>query len=466
MVSLDELIQQLQQAKEPVEAYDNGHEIVVCGLPDPNDEDHNCDALGCSSVSHVLYRFIKQGRVSDTLSSGGRVTANPEHESATSQTSEHSSRPAPTAAPVVEGVQDDNDLRCAGCGADFKTAQLPLHEHRWVKREQPSTPTPGAGAREVTWFKQVPMKDQWFISGYYFQRRLSNHALQVVHVNQHGVSWATGKSAAIWLSDLHATGDYEWLGPITPEVVAAHYPPTEATVAGEKSVSSAVHELVERWFTGDLPDRAKIFSSLPQQLRVLAQEVISKHCTTIPAANEEVERLRSEIARAMAIPQPNMPESGLEDACRQLKQAYVSERDNAETADKLLTEAQVELAEYEGIEGRCPNGHNKKFTYDLNGSVGCVVCEKDEARANAIGECVDAIPKNWLDSLLTGPDAALPKETYVYSGEDIERLLEGIKQRLESLTRPQAGGETDEPEDPSRDPMALWQHGISDADLD
>jgi hypothetical protein len=89
----------------------------------------------------------------------------------------------------------------------------------------PSTPTTGAGARELSWLKQVPMKDQWFISGYYFQRR-SNHALQVVHVNQHGASWVTGNSSAVWLSDLHSTGDYEWLGPITPEAL---FPPTEAT---------------------------------------------------------------------------------------------------------------------------------------------------------------------------------------------------------------------------------------------
>lgn len=33
----------------------NGH-IVVCGIPDEDDEEHNCDYMGCSSMSHVLFR--------------------------------------------------------------------------------------------------------------------------------------------------------------------------------------------------------------------------------------------------------------------------------------------------------------------------------------------------------------------------------------------------------------------------
>jgi hypothetical protein len=32
------------------------NEIVVCGIPDEDDESHNCDEMGCSSVSHVIAR--------------------------------------------------------------------------------------------------------------------------------------------------------------------------------------------------------------------------------------------------------------------------------------------------------------------------------------------------------------------------------------------------------------------------
>ena len=30
--------------------------VVVCGVPDFDDEEHNCDYMGCGSASHVLFR--------------------------------------------------------------------------------------------------------------------------------------------------------------------------------------------------------------------------------------------------------------------------------------------------------------------------------------------------------------------------------------------------------------------------
>lgn len=45
-----------------IEAYLTGTEVIVMG--DPPDEEtvgeesaHNCDAMGCGSLSHVIYRF-------------------------------------------------------------------------------------------------------------------------------------------------------------------------------------------------------------------------------------------------------------------------------------------------------------------------------------------------------------------------------------------------------------------------
>lgn len=32
------------------------NKLVITGLPE-DDESHNCDEMGCSSVSHVLYRL-------------------------------------------------------------------------------------------------------------------------------------------------------------------------------------------------------------------------------------------------------------------------------------------------------------------------------------------------------------------------------------------------------------------------
>lgn len=46
---------------EPIEAWTNGKEIVVLGAPPeegtPEADDHNCDAMGCSSFGpHVIHR--------------------------------------------------------------------------------------------------------------------------------------------------------------------------------------------------------------------------------------------------------------------------------------------------------------------------------------------------------------------------------------------------------------------------
>jgi hypothetical protein len=36
-------------------AYVSGGQVVVTGSPDPDDESHNCDAMGCGQ-SHVVFR--------------------------------------------------------------------------------------------------------------------------------------------------------------------------------------------------------------------------------------------------------------------------------------------------------------------------------------------------------------------------------------------------------------------------
>lgn len=42
------------------------------------------------------------------------------------------------------------------------------------------------------------------------------------------------------------------------------------------------------------------------------------------------------------------------------------------------------------------------------------------------------IAMNWLDNLLTGPNAVIGRSG-LYDGRDIERLLQGVKARLEAL---------------------------------
>ena len=40
-----------------VECYELSAEFIVCG--EPQEANHNCDQMGCSSISHVRYRFCK-----------------------------------------------------------------------------------------------------------------------------------------------------------------------------------------------------------------------------------------------------------------------------------------------------------------------------------------------------------------------------------------------------------------------
>jgi hypothetical protein len=44
--------------------------------------------------------------------------------------------------------------------------------------------------------------------------------------------------------------------------------------------------------------------------------------------------------------------------------------------------AEVDEAQL-GVEGRCPVGHNKRFTFELLGRIGCVACERDAAERRA-----------------------------------------------------------------------------------
>ncbi len=50
----------------------------------------------------------------------------------------------------------------------------------------------------------------------------------------------------------------------------------------------------------------------------------------------QLQRLQREVATAMGVLKPNMPESGLVDACRQVKQAAISEADNSAMAEAEL----------------------------------------------------------------------------------------------------------------------------------
>jgi hypothetical protein len=81
-----------------------------------------------------------------------------------------------------------------------------------------------------------------------------------------------------------------------------------------------------------------------------------------------------------------------------------------------------------------------------------------QARAEAIGECVKqvrAMGQKWYG------EAKARGATFSDKG----RLAEMIATALESLKGKKTEAEL-EPEDPTRDPMNLWAHGIADSDFD
>lgn len=44
------------QGFDLAQVYTDGSEIVVCGLPAPDDETHDCEEMGCGAYAHVIYR--------------------------------------------------------------------------------------------------------------------------------------------------------------------------------------------------------------------------------------------------------------------------------------------------------------------------------------------------------------------------------------------------------------------------
>jgi len=87
----------------------------------------------------------------------------------------------------------------------------------------------------------------------------------------------------------------------------------------------------------------------------------------------------------------------------------------------------------------CPR--NPKCKY--KGAGPCGICYNRRPSPGETGDdgeekgLLDAIPLNWCDPLLSGPDAVIG--TYPYGERDIENLLNGIRERIkERFAKPTA----------------------------
>jgi hypothetical protein len=54
----------------------------------------------------------------------------------------------------------------------------------------------------------------------------------------------------------------------------------------------------------------------------------------------------------------------------------------------------------------------------------------DVIRESTIDQCARAVPTNWCDALLTGPEAP---GSGTWGPRDIERLLRGVQDRIRAL---------------------------------
>jgi deoxycytidylate deaminase len=54
--SMSDIPKGYKELERVTSVYVSDREIVVTGVPGTDDETHNCDFMGCSSVSHVIFR--------------------------------------------------------------------------------------------------------------------------------------------------------------------------------------------------------------------------------------------------------------------------------------------------------------------------------------------------------------------------------------------------------------------------
>lgn len=65
------------------------------------------------------------------------------------------------------------------------------------------------------------------------------------------------------------------------------------------------------------------------------------------------------------------------------------------------------------------------------------IAEVTNRALDVIGHCAACVPSNWLDPLLTGPK----KIAEFHSGQDVERLLNAVRERIRTLAQTERGGQ-------------------------
>lgn len=133
-----------------------------------------------------------------------------------------------------------------------------------------------------------------------------------------------------------------------------------------------------------------------------ASEQVVRLKAEVESLTAQVQHLEQERDKAMSVLAPNVPESGLEDACRQVKQVAISALDTAERLEALVQRQQ----EYMQHKPGCPLSTDRKWAsvahteehLDDDGPMSA--CRSPICRAWALA------PKNGKPDCTCGYDAA------------------------------------------------------------
>lgn len=114
-------------------------------------------------------------------------------------------------------------------------------------------------------------------------------------------------------------------------------------------------------------------------------DYLNQQAQEIATLRADLSRVQGEIARAMQVLAPNVPESGLEDACRQVKQVAISEADNSATLERALARVQASLdAVIDALDKDQRGSSSRPTTRENVGEVVTAVLEADKQRLSRV----------------------------------------------------------------------------------
>jgi hypothetical protein len=117
-----------------------------------------------------------------------------------------------------------------------------------------------------------------------------------------------------------------------------------------------------------------------------------------------------------------------------------TEKERADRAEQERDEARAEANKHVGHTEYWRNRHTDASVargfqqLRAEAAEAALLSEREQVKElrRGLDEAAKAVPTNWLDPLLIGPDAVLPKDG-AYNARHIEALLRGVQDRIRAL---------------------------------